>query len=273
MLATRRDVTLTQGVLTFFEVLYHTIVRNVRNESGGAALGIALTIFRSVMMVAIFVAIFQFMGMGGVKIRGDVVLFMYTGVSLFLLHNSAITRTMSAGNPLLPILRHTSMTTVLNILAANCALLYTHVISSAAILAYVHLWRDALDIAEPEGLIAPYLLAWGSGIAIGMILLAIKPFLPRVAEFASLIYRRLNMVSSGKFVVANMLPATFTVFFTWNPLFHCIDQLRGAVFVNYFPHKTGLGYPLAFVGAAMVIGMMAEFWLRRNLSASTQKRQ
>ncbi len=273
MSATRRDSTLLQGIVTFGEVTFHTMVRSLRNESGGAALGILLIILRSVAMIVVFLLVMNLMGAGGARIRGDAVLYIYSGVALFLLHNGAVSRTVSAGSPLLPIMRHTPMTTMLNVFAANCALLYTHVVSTGVILAYVHLWRGTLEIAAPKGMILPFLLAWASGIAIGLMLLTIKPFLPQVAEMVSLVYRRVNLISSGKFFVANTVPATLLAMFTWNPLFHCIDQLRGAIFVNYFPRNTSLDYPVQFVAIALVLGLMAEFWLRRNVSLSTTKRQ
>ena len=44
--------------------------------------------------------------------------------------------------------------------------------------------------------------------------------------------------------VANMVPGFIISMFDWNPLFQIVDQMRGAVFVNYFPHHTNWEYPL-----------------------------
>ena len=58
------------------------------------------------------------------------------------------------------------------------------------------------------------------------------------------VFQRLNMVASGKMFVANSLPGSVLVMFTWNPLFHVIDQARGFAFINYQPRNSDLFYPL-----------------------------
>ena len=73
-----------------------------------------------------------------------------------------------------------------------------------------------------------------------------------------MVYIRANMIASGKMFVANMLPTSMIAFFDWNPLFHVIDQARGFVFVNYFPHYTNWQYPLYFTLVVLVLGFMAE---------------
>ena len=56
--------------------------------------------------------------------------------------------------------------------------------------------------------------------------------------------------------------------FDWNPLFHCIDQARGEMFLNYTPHHTSLTYPLYVSLACLMIGLMGEFVTRNNVSLS-----
>ena len=85
------------------------------------------------------------------------------------------------------------------------------------------------------------------GIGAGLVLLALKPWFPDFVKLFTMIYQRANMIASGKMFVVNMLPPTMYAMFDWNPLFHTIDQARGFVFINYFPHKTSLMYPI-YVG-------------------------
>jgi ABC-type polysaccharide/polyol phosphate export permease len=58
------------------------------------------------------------------------------------------------------------------------------------------------------------------------------------------------------------------VMFDWNPLFHCIDQARGFVFINYNPHYSSVSYPVYVTIALIMIGLMGEFYTRRHASAS-----
>ena len=64
---------------------------------------------------------------------------------------------------------------------------------------------------------------------------ALKPWASDVVMLVQTVFKRLNMVASGKMFVANSLPGSVLVMFTWNPLFYVIDQARGFAFINYLP--------------------------------------
>lgn len=87
-----------------------------------------------------------------------------------------------------------------------------------------------------------------------------------------MMYRRLNMITSGKMLPVNYMSAGMVAWFDWNPLFHTIDQGRGAAFVNYFPDDTNMEYPVYLSLTLIMIAMMVEFWLRKNMSQSWGKR-
>ncbi|WP_171321578.1 ABC transporter permease [Halovulum dunhuangense] len=255
--------------MNFVALLYHTVVREVREESGNATLGLLTAIGRVLILVALFYAMFELLGLRGAMIRGDVILFLVGGVLLFLMHNQAIGAVIKAGSATSPIMQHAPVTPTLMILSSALATLYLHILATVIILAALILFRGDLEIHSPRGILLPFFLAWASGVVIGLLFLAMKPFAPKLMQMLSTIYRRANMITSGKFFVANMLPNAILPFFDWNPLFHTIDQMRGALFVNYFPHKTSIEYPVYFVLVGLLVGMMAEFWLRRTVSRST----
>jgi ABC-type polysaccharide/polyol phosphate export permease len=54
----------------------------------------------------------------------------------------------------------------------------------------------------------------------------------------------------------------------WNPLFHCIDQTRGYMFLNYDPRYTSALYPVITTFVLIVIGLMAERYTEKHISAS-----
>ena len=101
-----------------------------------------------------------------------------------------------------------------------------------------------------------------------MILLALKPWFPDLVSIIQLVYVRANMIASGKMFVANMLPSAMVALFDWNPLFHIIDQMRGFVFINYNPHYTNWQYPIYFALILLLLGLMGEFYSRKNVSSS-----
>ena len=107
-----------------------------------------------------------------------------------------------------------------------------------------------------------------SGAAIGMVFLAAKPWFPTPVSILSTVYQRANMIASGKMFVANSLTPAMLAVFDWNPLFHTIDQARGAAFVNYFPRNSNWEYALWVSIVLLMIGLMGEFYTRRHASAS-----
>jgi ABC-type polysaccharide/polyol phosphate export permease len=78
------------------------------------------------------------------------------------------------------------------------------------------------------------------------------------------VFQRLNMVASGKMFVANSLPGSVLVMFTWNPLFHVIDQARGFAFINYQPRNSDLFYPLYFSLGLLMLGFIREYYTRQR---------
>lgn len=258
---------------TFVELIFHTTVREVRVESGGnAILGLLAAVSRILMMVMLFYFMFAVLGIRGNIIRGDIILFLAGGILLFFMHNTALSKTLKAASFVGPLMQHAPMTPTLAIISAALAVFYIHILAMAIILSALFLLRDNASILDPTGMIVPFTLAWASGVVNGLLLLVIKPFMPKAVALLSTVYQRANLVTSGKFFVANLLPQSVLPFFAWNPLFHCIDQMRGAMFVNYFPKNTNLSYPMKYVFAGIVIGLMFEFWLRKTVSKSTSAR-
>jgi ABC-type polysaccharide/polyol phosphate export permease len=134
------------------------------------------------------------------------------------------------------------------------------------------LWTPVV-IDNPVGALEMLLISWFSGVAIGVIFLAARPWFPEFVQVASSIYSRLNMIASGKMFVANAAPASLRAMFDWNPLFHTIDQARGFMFLNYHPRYTTIEYPIYVALVCIMIGLMGEFYTRKHVSLSWNKRQ
>lgn len=272
MITARRNKNLIQAFGAFVELTYHSTVRQVRKQSGSASLGLVIEISQSLLFVAMFYVMFTFMGLKGLAVRGDFILFLVTGVFLYLTHIKAITAVQSAGSSVSPIMKHAPMTPAISMLASAFASLYLQVLAYLIILVFIHMLRGGLEIYDPPGLILPFVLAWTSGCAIGLLFLCLTPFMPSMINMLSTIYKRANMIASGKMTTANILGSTGATYFSWNPLFHVIDQSRGAAFVNYTPNWTNLTYPLVFSVVAITIGLMGERWLAKNMSLSWKAR-
>jgi ABC-type polysaccharide/polyol phosphate export permease len=260
------------ALFRFFDLLFHSIVRFVRKSSSNALMGLISNIMQSVVMIAVFYFMFSLFGLRANGVRGDFLIFLMTGIFLFLTHTKTMGAVVSSEGPTSPIMKHAPMTTFLSISSAALATLYLQLLSMAVILFVTHVAIRPVVIENPAGVFLSFIVAWFSGLTIGLIFLAIKPFAPNVTAIGTTIYSRANMIASGKMFVANSLPASILPYFAWNPLFHTIDQARGAAFINYFPRVTSISYPIYFSLGVLVIGLMAEFMTRQYASASWDSR-
>lgn len=272
MIETRKNRNLLEAASSFVELIYHSIVRDVRKSSGSAALGLLAEVGSSLLMVGMFYIMYTFIGLKGLAIRGDFVVFLVTGIFLYLTHNKAISAVMGAANASSPIMKHAPMTTMVSIFSKALGALYLQILAFALVLFVVHVLRGKLEFYDPGRMIVPFLLAWGSGCAIGLLFMFVRPMAPRFVGIVSTIYKRANMITSGKMLPANMMSASMIQWFDWNPLFHAIDQMRGAAFVNYFPRNSNLDYPFYFILVGLMIGLIGERWLSKNMSVSWGKR-
>jgi ABC-type polysaccharide/polyol phosphate export permease len=167
---------------------------------------------------------------------------------------------------------HAPMNTAVAIAASALGALYLQVLVSIVVMFGYHVAFKPIEIADPSFAFSMLMLSWVLGLGTGMVLLAIRPWAPRLAPILMTILTRVNFFASGKMMVGNALSFSLLHLFDWNPLFHIIDQMRGAIFVNYIPRNSSVTFALWWSFALIVIGLMGEFYSRRNISASWAKR-
>ena len=264
----RRKKSALRSALSIVELIYHATVRNVRQSHGNAIIGLFTSILQTAILVIVFFVMFSVLGLRGMAIRGDFLLYIMSGIFLFLTHNKAVGAVTGAEGPASPMMQHAPMNTAIAITSSALSSLYIQVLALIVILFVYHVAFTPLVVQEPVQAFGMVLLAWFSGVAVGMVFLALKPWAPGFIGIAQQIYTRANMFASGKMFVANAMPGTMIAMFDWNPLFHCIDQARGFVFINYNPHYSNITYPLVLSLVLLTLGLMGEFYTRRHVSLS-----
>ena len=256
------------SALNILELIYHATVRSVRKTHGNAIIGLVSSILQTVILVAVFYVMFSILGLRGNAIRGDFLLYIMSGIFLFLTHNKGVGAVMGSEGPTSAMMNHAPMNTAISITSAALGALYIQVLALVVVLFVYHVGFVRIEIMHPAGAFGMVLLSWFSGVGVGLIFLAAKPWAPGFIGIVSQIYTRANMIASGKMFVANSLPGYMLAMFDWNPLFHCIDQARGFVFINYNPHYSSVSYPVYVSIVLIMIGLMGEFYTRRHASAS-----
>ena len=267
MFRTEVRKTPANSALAMLELIFHASVRHVRKSHGNAVIGLLMNIFQTVLLTAVFFFMFDVLGMRGNAIRGDFLLYVMSGIFMFMTHAKAIAAVTSADGPTSAMMKHSPMNPIISIAAAALGTLYTQTLSATLVLYFYHAIWHPITIFDPVGTFGMFLLSWISGVAVGMIFKAATPWQPDVVGIVSQIYQRANMIASGKMFVANAAPHILH-FFDWNPLFHTIDQGRGYIFLNYNPHYSNISYPITVTAICLVIGLMGEFYTRKHASAS-----
>lgn len=252
------------------ELVFHAAVRFVRKTHGNAIIGLFLNILQTVITIVVFYIMFHVLGLRSNAVRGDFILYIMSGIFLFMTHNKAMGAVFKADGPTSPMMKHGPMNPLVAIASAALGSLYLQLLSMGFVLFVYHVAFQPITIDRPVQAMGMVLMSWFVGCAIGMVFRAAKPWHPTGVGIAQMIYGRANMIASGKMFLANTLTPKLLFYFSWNPLFHTIDQARGFTFINYNPHFSSVSYPFYVALACMMIGLIGEFYTGQHASLSWQ---
>lgn len=262
-----------QSIAATCELIYHGTVRNVRKGHGNAFIALFMSMMVTVMFVLAFYVMFTLLGLKGTALRGDFLLYLLSGIFMFLTHIKAVNAIVGAEGPTSPMMLHAPMNTMIAICSSALSILYIQSLTLFVILFFYHVVINPISIDQPLSAYGMFLLSWFSGVALGLVLLSIKPWLPAAVNIFTTVYQRASMIASGKMFVANTMPSFMISMFDWHPLFHTIDQCRGFVFINYYPRNSMWEYTLYLSLTLIIFGMMAEFYTRQYASVSWSARR
>ena len=131
------------------ELIYFGIVRDVRKTHGNALIGLAMNVMQTVIFCAVFYVMFAILGMRGTALRGDFLLYIMSGIFLFLVHTKALAAVVSSEGPASPIMKHAPMTTAISIFAAAIGSLYLQLLSLFIVLFIYHVAFTPVGIEDP----------------------------------------------------------------------------------------------------------------------------
>jgi len=72
------------------ELIYHSIVRSVRRQHNNAFIAIGMNMLQAVMFVLAFYVMFSVLGLRGATIRGDFLIYIMSGIFLYMLHSNFV---------------------------------------------------------------------------------------------------------------------------------------------------------------------------------------
>ena len=268
MFAQRKPRSTFASAVALGELVYHSTVYNLRKAHTNPLIGLFMNIVQTLILVAVFYFMMSVLSLRGSPVRGNFLLFVMSGIFLFMTFIKSVGAVGGAEGPTSPMMQHAPMNTLVAILASALACLYIQVLSVIVVLFGYHVIVEPLYVYDPVGAFSMLLLCWFSGCSFGAVFLALTPWFPGPVSVVKQLFIRVNMFASGKMFLASQLPNFMIAMFAWNPLFHIIDQCRGFVFINYNPHFSSISYAV-WVGVALaVVGLMGESYTRRHASRS-----
>ena len=105
--------------LAFLEQVYVGTVRGMRKSSGwNAVLGLIGSMMQAVIFIMAFYFMFQLMGVRSSPIKGDYMLYIISGIAMFMTHNTAVQAVAGAEGPTSGMMQHAPMNTMIAVCSA-----------------------------------------------------------------------------------------------------------------------------------------------------------
>ena len=188
----KRNQSLLGSAFTTAELVFHAVVRNVRSQHSNAVIAIVMNIIQVLALVVVFYLIMSLVGTRVAKIRGEYVLYLLSGVFLFLTHIKAVGSVAGVGIGNNPMMLHSPMNIMVMLMAGAFGSFYTQIVSLIVILFLYSVTISPIEIQDPGGAFAMLVLAWFTGCTVGLIFMALKAGLI-MAVFMHLAWERLAL--------------------------------------------------------------------------------
>ncbi|MEM8754226.1 MAG: hypothetical protein AAGF90_14720 [Pseudomonadota bacterium] len=259
-----RDASFLNGLLNYSFLIWALVVRHLREASGGAAVGFIRGVLMALAFCLMFYVIVRFFGLAGLTVRGDLMIFILIGVGFFFAMKFTMSAAMRAMQSSWKMAAHPHLSPILFVYADSLAMFYNWFLAIVLIYVGNGLVTGNWALQDPVMFFPIFFVTWLTGMGLGMAM----GFLLFFFSWAAMVKRILFKVmffTSGKFTNANVLSSDMLAIMTWNPLFHLIDQMRGAAFVNYTAHHTNMVYPSIFCFGLLLLGhLLYDYMLRRR---------
>ena len=141
------------GTLAFLEQVYFGTVRGMRKSSGrNAVLELIGSMMQTVIFIMTFYFMFQLMGARSSPFKGKYMLYIISGIAVFMVHNTTVQAVAGAEGSTSGMMQHAPMHTILRHAWQRCKALYQQTITTRKIWSIYHFTVNPLEIFNPIGL-------------------------------------------------------------------------------------------------------------------------
>lgn len=190
------------------------------------------------------------------------VLYYASGYLPFILFQKSARVVMNALRFSSNLLTYPTVTWIDAITARFVLCVLTETLVSYLLLGGILMVVDMTVIIDFTPIILAYTISALMGLGFGLINCVISAFVPIYTTVWNILTRPL-MLASGVIVMHESLPSSMKVVSWYNPLTHITATARSGIYVNYEPHFTNLGYPIAIglITTAFGLLLMRRYYL------------
>ncbi len=238
------------------------MMREVRTRFGRNHAGYLWVLAEPVFWIATFAGIRY--AMGAKPPSGmDMISFLVTGITVFILFRSTLTHSMASivGNrPLLyyPQVRPLDIALARSLLEAAAL-----VIVFVVLLVVNGLYRGELRVDNILQVSSGLLLAWLLGSGLGLFFMGLNVYSPAVERIVPIVMRPMLFLS-GVFFTVGELPQELARILLFNPVLHVVELVRDGWFREFHSDYVNLGYVLAWIFVFGYLGLLFERYSRRR---------
>ncbi len=227
------------------QVVHALILRETRTRFGAHQLGFLWAFIEPFLFIGTFLVIFSLTersAPAGMTLFG----FMVTGVIPYLLFRESSSRVAVAISSNKGLLFYPQVRP-LDLVAARTVLEFTTFFLVLCILMGGEaLWLGRGELEAPLAVISGLILANLLGAALGAILGSLSIYLPALERLTGALMRPFFWLS-GVFFTANDVPLALLEYIKFNPVLHCVEQVRDGWYYSYDSHHIEPVYPLLWV--------------------------
>lgn len=244
-----------------FRVVRALVLRDLAGRHGDSRLGLLWFLIQPVLVILGLLVIFT------VKSRLappniPLLVFLMTGFPLWYAFSGMwgdIT-TLSVSNSAMTMF---PQITQMDMLLSRIVLSFVTQTSGFVVIAIGFIVMGGAEIpSDPLAVIFCYWGCIGLGVGVGLIIGAIRRILPTIETWTSPV-RRLGGFISGVMHTAASLPALLLPYFSWNPMFKCIEMARQSWHPIYQTPIWDPWYVVVCIVGLLAAGMVIERGTRR----------
>lgn len=245
------------------QVVHALILRETRTRFGVHQLGFLWAFIEPVLFISTFLVLYSVTERSppaGMTLFG----FMVTGVIPYFLFRESATRVALAVSSNKGLLFYPQVRP-LDLIAARTTLEFTTFFLVMGILMGGEaFWLGHGELQNPLGVIIGLLLANMLGAAFGAILGSLALYVPALERLTGALMRPFFWLS-GVFFTANDVPLALLEYIKFNPVLHCVEQVRDGWFYSYESYHLEPTYPLVWALGLTLFALLFERTARTRI--------